>query len=258
VAAGLAAGAVALLALAGPVFTTASPTMPGGLPFDVPSAAHPLGTDAIGRDVLTRVLYGGRTVLLLAAGATAAAGLLGAALGMLSGLAGARAGEAVVRIVDVVAVVPGLLVLLVLAAGIPGSDLAVLAGVALVSLPFSVRVVRAATRTVAVRGFVETARARGDSRWHVTRHDILPNVAGTVLAETGVRFSAAVHLTATAGFLGLGRGAPAANWGRMVSENAAGLSLTVWPVLAPALLLVVFTVAVNLLADDLAARWSEA
>jgi len=258
VVAGFAATAVAVVALTGPELATGSPTAPVGLPFDVPSAAHPLGTDAIGRDVLSRVLHGGRTVLLLSAGATLSAGLLGAALGILAGLAGTRAGEIVVRVVDVVAVVPALLVLLVLAAGLPGSDLAVLAGVTLVSLPFSVRVVRAATRSVAVSGFVEVARARGDSRWQVVRHDILPNVAGTVLAETGVRFSAAVHLCATAGFLGLGRGAPAANWGRMVSENAAGLSLNMWPVLVPALLLVVFTVAVNLLADDLAVRWGEA
>ncbi|MEV7230835.1 ABC transporter permease [Polymorphospora sp. NPDC051019] len=256
-AAGTAAAVVVLAALLGPLVAPASPTAQVGLPFDVPSAAHPLGTDAVGRDVLSRLLHGGRAVVLLAAGATLLASVVGVTLGVLSGLAGRRPGEFVVRVVDVVAVIPGLLVLLVLAAGFPGSDTAILVGVGLVSLPFSVRVMRSATRQVAVRGFVDAARARGDSRWRIVRHDILPNVTGTMLAEAGIRFSAAVHLTATAGFLGLGAGPPTANWGRMVNENTAGIALTVWPVLAPALLLVTFTVSVNLLADDLAARWAD-
>ncbi|ROO59755.1 peptide/nickel transport system permease protein [Micromonospora sp. Llam0] len=254
--AGIAAVGVVLVALAGPLLATGSPTAPVGLPFDVPSGTHPAGTDAVGRDVLSRLLHGGRAVVLLAVGATALASLCGSLLGVFAGLVDRRVGELVVRVVDVVAVVPGLLVLLVLAAGFPGSDSAVLVGVALVSLPFSVRVVRAATRQVAVQGFVDTARARGDSRWRIIRHDVVPNIAGTMLAEAGIRFSAAVHLTATAGFLGLGAGPPTPNWGRMVSENASGISLTIWPVLLPALLLVIFTVSVNLLADDVTARWA--
>ncbi|MFY1632190.1 ABC transporter permease [Solwaraspora sp. WMMB335] len=255
--AGVAAAGVVLVALAGPLLATGSPTAPVGLPFDTPSVAHPAGTDAVGRDVLSRLLHGGRAVVILAVGATALASACGALLGVFAGLAGRRIGELVVRLVDVVAVVPGLLVLLVLAAGFPGSNGAVLVGVALVSLPFSVRVMRAATRQVAVRGFVDTARARGDGQWRIIRHDVIPNVAGTMLAEAGIRFSAAVHLTATAGFLGLGAGPPTPNWGRMVSENASGIGLTIWPVVLPALLLVVFTVSVNLLADDAAARWAD-
>ncbi|MFV2085520.1 ABC transporter permease [Micromonospora sp. LOL_021] len=255
--AGFAAVGVVLVALAGPLLGTGSPTAPVGLPFEAPTGAYPAGTDAVGRDVLSRLLHGGRAVVLLAIGATALASLCGALLGLFAGLIDRRIGELVVRVVDVVAVVPGLLVLLVLAAGFPGSDSAVLVGVALVSLPFSVRVVRAATWQVAVRGFVDTARARGDSRWRIIRHDLVPNIAGTMLAEAGIRFSAAVHLTATAGFLGLGAGPPTPNWGRMVSENASGIGLTIWPVLLPALLLVLFTVSVNLLADDLAARWTD-
>ncbi|WBB99833.1 MULTISPECIES: ABC transporter permease [unclassified Solwaraspora] len=255
--AGFAAVGVVLVALAGPLLGSRSPTAPVGLPFEAPTGAYPAGTDAVGRDVLSRLLHGGRAVVLLAIGATALASLCGALLGVFAGLIDRRTGELVVRVVDVVAVVPGLLVLLVLAAGFPGSDSAVLVGVALVSLPFSVRVLRAATWQVAVRGFVDTARARGDSRWRIIRYDLVPNIVGTMLAEAGIRFSAAVHLTATAGFLGLGAGPPTPNWGRMVSENAAGINLTVWPVLLPALLLVLFTVSVNLLADDLAARWAD-
>ncbi|GAA5039987.1 peptide/nickel transport system permease protein [Thermocatellispora tengchongensis] len=249
--AALCAGVIVLIALAGPLLTDRSPTAQAGNALLAPSPEHPLGTDVVGRDVLARVLHGGLAVVALSAGATVLAGAAGLALGVLTGLAGRRTGELAVRAVDVLGVVPPLLVMLLLATGFPAGDLAVLVAVALVSLPFSVRVVRAATQQVAGSGFVDIARARGDGQWRILRHDIVPNILRPVLAETGLRLSASIHLTATAGFLGLGAGAPAPNWGRMVGENAVGFALTPWPFLAPALLLVVFAVSVNLLADEL-------
>jgi peptide/nickel transport system permease protein len=231
-----------------------SPTEQVGLPFDAPSTAHPLGTDFLGRDALARLLDGGAVVVGVAAGAAVAAGVLGVLLGVLAATLPRRAGELLVRVIDVVAVVPALLVVLVLAAGFPGSDLAVLVAIALVSVPFSVRVNRAAAERVIGSGYVELAIARGDGWWRVLGHDVAPNIAGPALSEAGMRFVAALYLSATAGFLGLGAGAPAANWGRMVAENLPGARLAVWPFLAPALLLVLLAVAVNLLADDWAAR----
>lgn len=257
VVAGAVMGGVVLLALLGPVvgpILGLSSTAQVGLPFDAPSAAHPLGTDFLGRDALARLLAGGAVIVGLAVGATLVASVVGVLVGVFAGCASRRVGELVVRVVDVLAVVPALLVVLVLAAGFPGSDAAVLVAVALVSVPFSVRVNRAAVERVVHAGYVEIARARGDGWWRVLRHDIAPTVAGTVLAEAGLRFVAAIHLAATAGFLGLGAGAPAANWGRMVAENLPGVRLAVWPFLAPALLLVVLAVAANLLADEWAAR----
>lgn len=249
------AGAVVVVALLGPVLgpllTDGSPTEQVALPFAPPSPGFPLGTDHLGRDTLARVLAGGAVVVGQAMGATVLTGVVGVLLGVAAGLRGGRAGELVVRVVDVFAVVPGLLLLLVLAAGFPGSDTAVLVGVALVSLPFSVRVNRAAAVRVAGAGFVRVAVARGDGWWHVLRHDVGPSVAGTALAETGLRFVAAIYLTATAGFLGLGRGAPTPNWGRMLAENLPGAVLSAWPFAVPALLLVALAVSVNLLADDL-------
>jgi peptide/nickel transport system permease protein len=249
-----AAKIVALVVLAvavlGPIVSPGSATAQAGVPYAPPGNGHLLGTDALGRDVLARVLDGGWIVVALAAGATTLATALGVLIGVTAGLAPRRAADLLLRITDVVAIVPAILIMLVFAAGFPGSDLAVLAAVALTTTPFSARVNSAATRTIARSGFVEIARGRGDSGWQVLRHDILPNIAGTVLTDAGIRFVAAVHLTATAGFLGLGRGAPAANWGRMVQENLSGLSLTPLPVLAPALLIAILAVSVNLLADD--------
>ncbi|RMI46678.1 ABC transporter permease [Streptomyces triticirhizae] len=240
------------VALLGPLLASGSPTEQVGPPLAAPGAGHPLGTDVLGRDVAARVLHGGWVVLVLAVGATTLATLLGAGGGLWLGLAAEHGGEWVMRAVDVLAVFPPLLLMLLLATGAPDSDAAVLVAVGLAATPFSLRVVRAATRRVAATGYVVTARARGDGWPAVVRHDVLPNVAGTVLADAGIRFVAAVHLTATAGFLGLGRGAPSANWGRMIRENLPGAPLNPLPVLVPAALLAAFAVAVNLLADRLA------
>jgi peptide/nickel transport system permease protein len=244
---------VVLIALAGPVLA-GSPTTPVGPPFQPPSAEHLLGTDTLGRDVLNRVMAGGWPVIVLATGATAAATGLGTVIGTLTVLAGRRAGEMVFRGLDVLVVIPAVLLLLVLATGFPASNLAVLVAVALTTTPLSARVVRAAALRVVGAGYVEVALSRGDSKLMVLTRDILPNISGPVLADSGLRFAAAVYLTSTAGFLGLGAGAPAPNWGRMVAENLPGASLTIWPTIVPALLLVLFTVSVNLLTDEVAHR----
>ncbi|MEV1293160.1 ABC transporter permease subunit [Pseudonocardia sp. NPDC049635] len=251
---------VLLVALLGPLvapsLAAGSPTDQVGAPFGAPGPVHPLGTDVLGRDVVARVLTGGASVVGLAAGATVLAGVAGLLLGVTAGTAPRRVGELLVRAVDVLAVVPALLVVLVLATGFPGSPAAVLVAIALVSLPFSVRVNRAAAERINTAGYVETARARGDGWWRLLRHDLLPGIAPTALSETGLRFVAALYLTSTAGFLGLGAGPPAPDWGRMVAENLPGAALSPWPFLVPALLLVVLGVGVNLLVDDLAGRWA--
>lgn len=251
--AGGAATFVVALALVGP-FLAGSPTAPVGVPFSAPGDGHPLGTDALGRDVLNRVLVGGWIVVALATGATLLATALGVTIGVLATLARRRSGELLFRGLDVLAVIPAILLLLVLATGFPGSDLAVLLAVALTTTPFSARVARAAAQQVVTTGYVEVALSRGDSKLTVLARDILPNILGPVLADTGLRFVAAIYLTSTAGFLGLGAGAPAANWGRMVAENLPGASLTVWPFVVPTVLLVVFAVSINLLTDELANR----
>ncbi|GIH64557.1 ABC transporter permease [Microbispora siamensis] len=246
-----AAGTIMMVAIAllGPLIAPYDPAERLGLPFQGPDGGHPLGTDFLGRDVLSRVLWGGRALILTAIGATVVATAIGMTAGVLAGLVSRRTGEAMARLVDVLAVLPALLLILVLAAGFPGSDVTVVAAVALATAPFSVRVLGAATRRIVTTGYAETALARGDGRWAVLLHDILPNMAGPALADAALRLVAALHLTATAGFLGLGRGAPAANWGRMVSENLSGASLSVTPLLAPTLLLVLLSVCVGLLTD---------
>jgi peptide/nickel transport system permease protein len=244
--------AVVFVALAGPLLTSTDPTRTVGRPFSSDSGW--LGTDAIGRDVWSRLLHGGRGIVLVAMTATLAATILGTLLGVAVGLARPRVAAIVTWCTDLLIVFPAVLLLLLLATGFPGSDLAVVLAVTLTTLPYSVRVVGTATRRVAGNGYVEVARARGDGLGQVVRFDVLPNVAGPVLADAGLRFVAAIYLASLAGFLGLGAGAPVANWGRMISENVPGASANVAAFLAPLVLVLALSVAVNMLADELAGR----
>ncbi|MFJ6063973.1 ABC transporter permease subunit [Streptomyces tendae] len=243
---------VLLLALLGPLAAPHSPTAQLAAPFQQPDGQYLLGTDVLGRDVASRVLGGGRTIVLTALAGTAAAGAVGLAAGVLAAMVSRRLGDLLVRCVDALAVLPALLVVLVLAAGFPGSHAALVTAVALATAPFSTRVLRAAADTVLDSGYVEAALARGDTRRAVLRHDVLPNIAGPALTDTALRLVAALHLTATAGFLGLGPGGAAPDWGRMVSENVPGATLAAAPFLAPALLLILISVCVGLLAGRLA------
>ncbi|MFE0413471.1 ABC transporter permease [Streptomyces tendae] len=243
---------VLLLALLGPLVAPHSPTAQLAAPFQQPDGRFLLGTDVLGRDVASRVLGGGRTLVLTALAGTAAAGAVGLSAGVLAAMVSRRLGDLLVRCVDALAVLPALLVVLVLAAGFPGSHTALVTAVALATAPFSTRVLRAAADPVLGSGYVEAALSRGDTRRAVLRHDVLPNIAGPALTDTALRLVAALHLTATAGFLGLGPGGAAPDWGRMVSENVPGATLAAAPFLAPALLLVVLSVCVGLLAGRLA------
>ncbi len=243
---------ILLLALLGPLAAPHSPTAQLAAPFQQPGGQFLLGTDVLGRDVTSRVLSGGRTLVLTALAGTVAAGAVGVTAGVLAAMVSRRLGDLLLRCVDALAVLPGLLVVLVLAAGFPGSEAALVAAVALATAPFSTRVLRAAADTVLSSGYVEAALARGDTRRAVLRHDVLPNIAGPALMDTALRLVASLHLTATAGFLGLGPDGAAPDWGRMVSENAPGATLAATPFLAPALLLVLLSVCVGLLAGRLA------
>ncbi|MFT2750935.1 ABC transporter permease subunit [Clavibacter sp. Sh2036] len=244
----LAAGVVGA-ALLGPLLPLGSPDQVVGRPFAGPDAAHPLGTELLGRDLLARVAAGGQGLVLEALGATLAASAAGLAIGIWSGLRPSRRADAAVRILDAVTALPALLVLLVIAAGAPGQPAAIVAAIALVSAPFSVRVIRQRTRAVAAADHVMVARSRGDGIGSRLRHDILPGIRRVALADAGLRFIAALQIAATAGFLGVGASAPAADWGRMVREDVVGLRANPLATLVPAGLLVAFSLGVTLAVD---------
>ncbi|CRK57913.1 Oligopeptide transport system permease protein OppC (TC 3.A.1.5.1) [Alloactinosynnema sp. L-07] len=248
-----AAAAVTLLALAltGPWWAPRSATETVGLPFTPPGGGHPLGTDYLGSDVLSRLLHGGRTVVLLAVAATVLAYLTGVVIGMAAGLT--RADPVLMRPVDVLLAIPPFLVLAVLAAASGRGWLVVVLAAALANIPGIARVVRAATLEVGGRGYVEAALARGESKASVAARDVLPNIAAPMLSDVGSRVSGTIAMVAGANFLGLGLQPPAADWALMVAENRMGLALQPWAVLGPALLIALLTITVNLGGDEIAA-----
>jgi ABC-type dipeptide/oligopeptide/nickel transport system permease subunit len=240
---------VVLIAVAGPFIALHSLGEPIAAPSQGPSLAAPLGTDALGRDVLSRVLHGGFSVLWVTVVAIVPTYLLGIATGMAAGLGGGWVDAVLMRAVDVLLVFPSMLLLLVLVTGAGTGTLVVIVGLVLVLSPGVARLVRIATLEVAVTGYVEAAVARGEGQLAIMRREILPNILHYILADFGIRFSGAVTLAASMNFLGLGANPPAANWGLMIAENRLSIYTNVLAILAPATLLAALAVAINLLGD---------
>ena len=248
------AGSLLLLALiaVGPLLAPHDPSAIAGLPLQHASRQFPLGTDGLGRDVLSRVLWGGRSIVGLSVLATSLAYAAGASIGLLAGYTKSILDPLLMRAMDVLLAVPPLLFLLVLATGAGRSIPVLVLGVATVHVPSIARIVRASTQEVATHGYVEAAVARGERLPALLGREILPNVLGTVLADAGIRLTASILILASVNFLGLGLQPPAADWALMISENRGGIALNSLAVAAPALLIAFLTISVNLVADAVA------
>lgn len=240
---------VLLVAFVGPLIAPDSITETVGPPGQGPSAAAPFGTDFLGRDVFSRVLNGGHSVVLLGCAATILSYVLGATVGLVAGYSRSLIDPVLMRAMDVLLAFPALLILLVLATGF-GPHLGVLVvGVALVQLPAIARIIRTTTLEASTRGYVDAAVARGERSSAILRREILPNVLPILLADFGIRFGYSIVLIASMNFLGLGLAPPTADWGLMISENRNYIALNIWSVLAPAIMLALLTISVNLTAD---------
>jgi ABC-type dipeptide/oligopeptide/nickel transport system permease subunit len=242
-------GVVLAIALIGPLVAPHSISQPIGLPGEPPTSGAPLGTDNLGRDVLSRVLHGGFAVLWLAVVTVVLTYLIGMAIGMTAGLSGSVLDTLLMRFVDIFLVFPPLLLLLLLLDGSGSGDLVLIIGIVLVMFPGVARLVRTATLEVSRTGYIEAALARGEGRLSIMRREVLPNILQSVLADLGVRFAWAIILAASVNFLGLGAHPPAANWGLMISENRPVIATNPWAVISPAVPLALLTISVNLLSD---------
>ncbi|QIG44731.1 ABC transporter permease [Nocardioides anomalus] len=211
------------------------------------------GTDYIGQDVLSRLMHGGQGVLAISVLAT----LLGMVLGVLIGVVAAYSGgwwdEVIMRLNDVLLAFPQILLALVVLTALQDSSAAVI--VLLVGASHAPRVARV-SRGVALgivsRDFVVAAEALGEKRSRVIVAEVLPNMIGPLLAEAGLRLTYSIGVVAALGFLGFAADPGAANWGQMMNENRLGLQTQPWAVLAPVLVIGIFTIATNLMADGLA------
>ncbi len=240
---------VVAVAIFGPLFAPHDPTVPIGAPGQLPGPEALLGTDQLGRDVLSRLLNGGLSVLWMSTTATLLAYAFGAAVGLVAGYSRSLADPILMRGVDVLLAFPALLIMLLLVSGL-GSKVGVLIiGVVLVQLPGIARVIRTATLEASTRGYVEAAVARGERMPAVLGREVLPNILPILLADFGIRFGASIILIASVNYLGLGLAPPTSDWGLMISENRSYISLNIWSVVAPAIMLALLTVSVNLVAD---------
>jgi ABC-type dipeptide/oligopeptide/nickel transport system permease subunit len=239
---------VAGVALLGPLFA-GSTTATVGPPGQSPTAGLPLGTDYLGRDVLNRVLAGGASVLLLALVVTMCTYAVGVTIGMVAGMNRSTLDALLMRGIDILMVFPPLMLLLLVVVGAGNSFVVMVIGMTLVLFPGVTRIVRSATLEAGTSGFVEAAVARGETTHAVLTNEILPNIAAPILADVGLRFSYAIVLSASINFLGLGQAPPAANWGLMIAENRPIVASNISALIAPALILALLGISVNLMGD---------
>ncbi|MBL8163355.1 MAG: ABC transporter permease, partial [Anaerolineae bacterium] len=169
-----------------------------------PSIAHPFGTDALGRDVFSRVLWGAREIIAIPGIATAVAVVLGTAIGLFVGYFGGWIDEIISRALDSLLAIPAILLALVMLGTIGPSPFGIIAVIVLLYVPIVTRVIRSATLNVRASGFIEAARLRGESTAYILFREILPSVLPALTVEAALRFSYAIFLTASLGFLGLG------------------------------------------------------
>jgi peptide/nickel transport system permease protein len=238
-----------LLALLGPLLASNDTTK--DMAFTL-GGGHWLGTDHVGRDVWAEVLRGGLSLVLVAVTATAVTYLLAVPVGMAAGLTrDRRVDEALMRPLDVLLAVPSMMLLLLLASVAPGLPWVLVAVVVLVNLPDVVRITRTSALALAARPALDAMRLQGESRTRILWGYALPAMRRTLAADVGIRFTGAIYLVASASFLGVGVAPQASDWAAMVDRNRAGLFVQPLAVVAPAVLIVMLCVGVNLLFD----RW---
>ncbi|AQH05430.1 DNA-directed RNA polymerase subunit alpha (plasmid) [Burkholderia sp. KK1] len=218
------------------------------------SAAHLLGTDYLGRDLLSRVLFGTRYTVGLALASAVLASCIGTFFGLLAAVSGRWVDEVMSRLFDALISIPSKVLALVVVAAF-GSSIPILVGVAaLAYIPGAFRISRSLAVNLMTLEYVQVARARGEGLLYIARIEVLPNMIHPMLADFGLRFVFIVLLLSGLSFLGLGVQPPNADWGSLVRENIGGLALGAPAVLMPAIAIATLTVGVNLLIDNLRRR----
>jgi dipeptide transport system permease protein len=212
---------------------------------------HPLGTDAIGRDILSRLIFGARLSLLIGIAVVALSIVVGIALGLVAGFFRGVTEIAIMRLMDIILTLPSLLLAIVIVAILgPGLMNAMLA-VAVVVLPHYVRITRAAVITETSKDYVTAARASGAGRLRLMFSEVLPNCAPPLIVQASLGVSTAILDAAALGFLGLGAQPPASEWGTMLADAREFVLRAWWVVTLPGLMILVTVLAFNLLGDGL-------
>lgn len=246
-------GAVVLLAVLGPLLlpwaTGYTSTDFAGRPFQPDGV---LGTDNLGRDVLSRFLAGGLRLLVYAGLATLLGMVLGVVAGMVAAYQGGWLDTLVMRGNDVLLALPQLVVALLAITVLGPQGWVLVTVIGITHAPRIARVTRAATAAVITEDYVRAAEMYAVPRWRILAQDVLPNITGPLMVELGLRTTYSIGAVASLSFLGLGLQPPTADWGLMINENRIALVLQPWGVLLPVLAIAVLTVGTNLITDSLA------
>ncbi|MCR8827075.1 ABC transporter permease [Pseudosulfitobacter koreensis] len=213
------------------------------------SAEHLLGTDTIGRDLLSRMIYGGRTTIFIATMATALSFITGSVLGFAAAVMGGWPDQLLSRFVDLIMSIPSLIFALVVLSVMPVTIPVLIVVMGLLDSTRVYRLARAVAVDITVMDYVEAARLRGEKLVWIIFREVLPNALSPLVAEMGLRFIFAVLFVSTLSFLGLGVQPPEADWGGIVKENKDGIVYGIGAALYPAVAIATLAISVNLVAD---------
>lgn len=245
-------GLLVLVCAVGPFFSAYGPNDQDlNLKATAPSLQHWLGTDSLGRDLATRVLYGGRISLFVGLVATLVASVIGVGYGLVAGLAGRRVDAFMMRVVDILYAFPFITFVIILVVVFGRELWLIFAAIGAVEWLTMARVVRGQVLALKNLEFVTAARASGAGAWHIILRHLLPNVLGPVIIYASLTVPGVMLLEATLSFLGLGIQPPDASWGVLIREGADALETYPWLLVGPGMFFSATLLALNLLGDAL-------
>ena len=245
-------GVIVLLAIIGPYVAPYGPSTPVGAPNSVPGGKAVLGTDYLGQDVLSRVLYGGRSILVMAVIATALGLIGGAAVGLVAAYSRNALDDVLMRGMDVIMALPSILLALVAVAIVGPRAWVIVAAIALTTAPRVARVARGAAQPVVERDFIAASEAMGVPRWRILSGELLPNTLGPLMVEASLRLTYSIGLIAGLAYLGLSSNVNGANWGTMIKQNQLVLVVQPWGAVAPIIAIALLTMGTGLIGDGIA------
>ena len=245
-------GVIVLLAIIGPYVAPYGPSTPVGAPNSDPGGKAVLGTDYLGQDVLSRVLYGGRSILVMAVIATALGLIGGAAVGLVAAYSRNALDDVLMRGMDVIMALPSILLALVAVAIVGPRAWVIVAAIALTTAPRVARVARGAAQPVVERDFIAASEAMGVPRWRILSGELLPNTLGPLMVEASLRLTYSIGLIAGLAYLGLSPSVNGANWGTMIKQNQLVLVVQPWGAVAPIIAIALLTMGTGLIGDGIA------
>jgi peptide/nickel transport system permease protein len=245
-------GVIVLLAIIGPYVAPYGPSTPVGAPNAVPGGKAVLGTDYLGQDVLSRVLYGGRSILVMAVIATALGLIGGVVVGLVAAYSRNALDDILMRGMDVIMALPQILLALVAVAIVGPRAWVIVAAIALTTAPRVARVARGAAQPVVERDFIAASEAMGVPRWRILSGELLPNTLGPLMVEASLRLTYSITLIATLAYLGLSPNVNGANWGTMIKQNQLVLVVQPWGAVAPIIAIALLTMGTGLIGDGIA------